>query len=213
MWQKSLETLNSLQYMVSHYLCEKPNQIWLDEHPLADPPVLPIKFEITNRDEPISEPEQDLQEVTVEVDKPIADYTARDWFEYFKKVDKVYWLVLGAIIMMPILVGIIACCCMREPKTNYPLYRGEPAADRTIMMNRRRGTSQDYAEYTTSNPFNLDQSERRVQSPSHNRSETLQHLSDQNQQVRASIQLRDLSGRDNEHTPQTNQTSKDTRVS
>ena len=70
--------------MLSYYLCNEPNLVYLDEHPFADPPALPPKFVIGRIDDSDPFPEEELQEVIVEIDKPVADYTARDWYEYFK---------------------------------------------------------------------------------------------------------------------------------
>ena len=67
--------------------------------------------------------EEELQEVIVEIDKPVADYTARDWYGYFKKVPKLYWIIFGVVMLLPIIFGLIFCCCTREPKYTTPTPR------------------------------------------------------------------------------------------
>ena len=125
--------------MLSYYLCDEPNLVYLDEHPFADPPVLPPKFVIGRIDDSDPVPEEELQEVIVEIDKPAVDYTARDWYGYFKKVPKLYWIIFGVVLLLPIIFGLIFCCCTREPKYTTPTPRFQDTSTVSgILMSHRQ---------------------------------------------------------------------------
>ena len=110
MWQKSITSPNSLDQVVSKQLCSRPSQVYLDEHPFADPPVFEPP---TLVDESLPKPEEE-QVVVVEVEKSMQDYTARDWVNYFKNVSPVYWIIFGAVLLLPICVATVYCCWSRR---------------------------------------------------------------------------------------------------
>ena len=80
MWQRSITEPNSIDQAISKQLCQYPNQVYLDEHPIAAPPVFDNPNQVRQQDPGLQDRQTEI--VEIEDQKLFQDYTARDWLVY-----------------------------------------------------------------------------------------------------------------------------------